>query len=55
MLNFINVGQVIGLFLVGIGEYYVVWLGTDWGLEVNKGIERNRLEAKLRATVSSPA
>ncbi|EIN06499.1 MATE efflux family protein [Punctularia strigosozonata HHB-11173 SS5] len=42
------VGQVIALFLVGIGEYGVVWLGTDWDREVARGEERNRMEAKLR-------
>jgi multidrug resistance protein, MATE family len=36
------------LFIVGIGEYCVVWLGTDWDFEVMKGIERNREEAKTR-------
>jgi multidrug resistance protein, MATE family len=41
-------GQVVGLFVVGIGEYCVVWLGTDWDLEIKKGIERNREEAKNR-------
>lgn len=46
--NAINSGQVVGLFIVGIGEYFVVWLGTDWDLEVKKGIERNREEAKSR-------
>ncbi|KAJ3492562.1 hypothetical protein NLJ89_g11210 [Agrocybe chaxingu] len=43
------IGQVLALFIVGIGEYCVVWLGTDWELEVKKGIERNREEAKRRA------
>ena len=38
-------GQVIALFLVGIGEYCVVWLGTDWDWEVQKGIERNKKDA----------
>ncbi|TFK34014.1 MOP flippase [Crucibulum laeve] len=40
------IGQVVALFIVGIGEYCVVWLGTDWDLEVRKGIERNEAEAK---------
>ncbi|KAJ3512451.1 hypothetical protein NLJ89_g3512 [Agrocybe chaxingu] len=44
------IGQVVALFIVGLGEYCVVWLGTDWDLEVKKGIERNREEAKRRAT-----
>jgi len=50
------IGQVVGLFIVGIGEYFVVWLGTDWELEIKKGIERNRDEAKnqdTRATTSN--
>jgi multidrug resistance protein, MATE family len=42
-------GQVIALFIVGIGEYAVVWLGTDWDREVEKGIERNQEEAKRQA------
>ena len=45
----LHLGQVVGLFIVGIGEYCIVWLGTDWELEIKKGIERNREEAKLRA------
>ncbi|KAF8834934.1 MATE efflux family protein [Paxillus ammoniavirescens] len=43
------IGQVIGLFTVGIAEYFVVWLGTDWDKEVLKGIIRNAEEAKRRA------
>ncbi|TFK69093.1 MOP flippase [Pluteus cervinus] len=43
------IGQVVGLFIVGIGEYGVVWLGTDWDAEIQKGIERNREEAKRQA------
>ncbi|CAA7265227.1 unnamed protein product [Cyclocybe aegerita] len=43
------IGQVVALFIVGIGEYCVVWLVTDWDLEVKKGIERNREEANRRA------
>ena len=42
----ITQGQVLALFLVGIGEYLVVWLGTDWELEVQRGVERNQEEAK---------
>lgn len=34
------IGQVVALFIVGIGEYCVVWLGTDWEKEVQLGIER---------------
>lgn len=37
------------MFVVGIGEYGVVWLATDWNKEVQKGKERNLLEAKIRA------
>ncbi|KAJ7600375.1 MOP flippase [Mycena floridula] len=40
------IGQVVALFIVGIGEYCVVWLGTDWDLEVRLGVERNQEEAK---------
>ncbi|KAF8652603.1 hypothetical protein AX16_004323 [Volvariella volvacea WC 439] len=40
------IGQVVALFIVGLGEYAVVWIGTDWEEEVKKGIERNREEAK---------
>ncbi|KAF8815439.1 MOP flippase [Phlegmacium glaucopus] len=47
------IGQVVGLFIVGIGEYCVVWLGTDWDLEVKKGIERNRKEAITRTMAST--
>ncbi|KAF8997839.1 MOP flippase [Cyathus striatus] len=46
------VGQVVALFIVGIGEYCVVWLGTDWDLEVRKGIERNEAEDKRRVTIT---
>ena len=41
-------GQVVGLFIVGIGEYLMVWLGTDWDAEIKKGVERNREEARNR-------
>jgi len=44
------IGQVLGLFVVGIGEYVAVWLGTDWDKEVQRGKERNLLEGK-RQTV----
>ncbi|PPQ68387.1 hypothetical protein CVT25_007925 [Psilocybe cyanescens] len=47
------IGQVVALFLVGIGEYCVVWLGTDWNLEVAKGMERNREEAKRHRLASA--
>ncbi|KIJ21021.1 hypothetical protein PAXINDRAFT_125642 [Paxillus involutus ATCC 200175] len=43
------IGQVIGLFTVGIAEYFVVWFGTDWDKEVLKGVIRNAEEAKRRA------
>ncbi|KAF9046821.1 MATE efflux family protein [Hymenopellis radicata] len=43
------IGQVVALFIVGIGEYCVVWLATDWDLEVQLGIERNNVESKYRA------
>ncbi|KAI0769826.1 MATE efflux family protein [Fomes fomentarius] len=42
------IGQVVALFIVGLSEYGVVWLGTDWEREVQRGIERNRAEAKRR-------
>ncbi|OBZ68673.1 putative transporter C11D3.06 [Grifola frondosa] len=42
------IGQVVALFIVGMGEYAVVWLGTDWDREVQQGIERNQEEAKRR-------
>lgn len=42
------IGQVIALFIVGLGEYGVVWLGTDWEKEVLKGVMRNREDAKRR-------
>jgi MATE family multidrug resistance protein len=44
-----SLGQVLGLFVVGIGEYGAVWLGTDWDKEVQRGRERNLLEAKRQA------
>ncbi|KZP31569.1 MATE efflux family protein [Athelia psychrophila] len=40
------IGQVLGLFVVGIGEYAVVWLKTDWEKEVQLGIERGLVGAK---------
>ncbi|KZT30058.1 MATE efflux family protein [Neolentinus lepideus HHB14362 ss-1] len=45
------IGQVVGLFIVGLGLYGVVWLKTDWEFEVRKGIERNLQEAKRRAVL----
>ncbi|KAI5122020.1 hypothetical protein M0805_008011 [Coniferiporia weirii] len=36
------IGQVVALFIVGIGLYLVVWRGTDWEKEVQQGIERNK-------------
>lgn len=42
------IGQVVALFIVGLGEYAVVWLGTDWDKEIQHSIERNREEAKRR-------
>ncbi|KAJ7493356.1 MOP flippase [Mycena galericulata] len=42
------IGQVVALFIVGLGEYYAVWI-TDWGTEVKRGVERNEEEAKRRA------
>ncbi|KAI0343818.1 MATE efflux family protein [Trametopsis cervina] len=49
------IGQVVALFIVGLGEYAVVWLGTDWDSEIEKGIERNREEAKRRLTYDNHA
>ncbi|KAF8518905.1 MATE efflux family protein [Gautieria morchelliformis] len=34
------IGQVVALFIVGIGEYVAVWRFTDWDEEVRRGIER---------------
>ena len=36
--------------MVGIGEYSVVWLGTDWDREVQKSKERILFDAKPRVT-----
>ncbi|KAF9558331.1 MATE efflux family protein [Agrocybe pediades] len=49
------IGQVVALFIVGIGEYCVVWLGTDWDKEIQKAIERNEREGKRGATASANA
>ncbi|KAG9313160.1 MATE efflux family protein [Chiua virens] len=43
------IGQVIGLFTVGICEYGVICFGTNWDEEILKGIIRNAEEAKQRA------
>lgn len=40
------IGQVVALFIVGLGEYGIVWFGTDWEKEVQKSLERIREEAK---------
>ncbi|KAJ7156908.1 MOP flippase [Mycena crocata] len=42
------IGQVVALFIVGLGEYYVVWK-SDWAMEVRRGAERNEEEAKRRS------
>ncbi|OJT12802.1 hypothetical protein TRAPUB_10637 [Trametes pubescens] len=42
------IGQVIALFIVGLSEYAVVWLGTDWPGEIRRSVERNEAEAKRR-------
>jgi MATE family multidrug resistance protein len=44
--KFLRLGQVLGLFIVGLGEYGVVWLATDWDKEVQRSKDRNLLEAK---------
>lgn len=46
------IGQVVGLSIVGFGEWLVVWLRTDWEHEVQKGIERNAAETKRRERAS---
>lgn len=46
--NRLNPGQVVALFIVGFGEYAVVWLGTDWNKEVQKGVDRNIQQAKIQ-------
>ncbi|THU97692.1 MATE efflux family protein [Dendrothele bispora CBS 962.96] len=47
------IGQVVGLTVVGLSEYAVVWLGTDWEREVEKGVQRNAEEAKRLQSHSS--
>ncbi|KAI0061883.1 MOP flippase [Artomyces pyxidatus] len=42
------IGQVVALFIIGLGEYGVVLLGTDWEEEVRKGCERNNQELCVR-------
>jgi MATE family multidrug resistance protein len=37
-----SIGQVVALFIVGLGEYAAVWLGTDWEEEVQRGIMRTK-------------
>lgn len=49
LFDYSELGQVLGLFVVGIGEYGAVWLGTDWDKEVQRGRERNLLEAQRQA------
>lgn len=43
-LSFPRTGQVVALFIVGSCEYGVVWLGTDWEHEVERGVKRNNPE-----------
>lgn len=43
-----HAGQVVALFIVGLSEYAVVWLGTDWPGEIRRSVERNEAEAKRR-------
>jgi len=40
----VDIGQVVALFIVGSCEYGVVWLGTDWEQEVERGVRRNNPE-----------
>lgn len=44
---------MVGLAIVGTGEYGCIWLGTNWDREVEKGIQRNAEEAKRHAQISS--
>jgi len=44
------VGQVVALFIVGTSEYAVVWLGTDWDHEIEKGVQRNNQEMMYEVT-----
>jgi multidrug resistance protein, MATE family len=43
-----DTGQVVALFIVGVGEYATVWLGTDWEEEVRRGILRTKSERLSR-------
>lgn len=54
LMSRLSTGQVVALFIVGFGEYAVVWLGTDWDKEVQKGIQRNAEQAKIRSLHSEP-
>lgn len=36
----------MALFIVGTCEYGVVWLGTNWEHEVEKGVLRNNPEMR---------
>ncbi|KAK1218122.1 ethionine resistance protein [Marasmius sp. AFHP31] len=47
------IGQVVGLTIVGLGEYFVVWLGTDWQLEVEKGVARNMTEGQDESAIDA--
>lgn len=38
----LRIGQVVALFIVGLGMYGVVWKATSWEEEVKRGVERNR-------------
>ena len=46
-------GQVVALFIVGLGLYGIVWKGTDWEQEVQHGIERNRADELVRQTLQN--
>lgn len=41
---------MVALFIVGTSEYAVVWLGTDWDHEVEKGVQRNNQEMMYEVT-----
>ncbi|KAJ3876597.1 mate-domain-containing protein [Lentinula edodes] len=45
------IGQLVGLTVVGISEYVVILVGTDWECEVEKGVRRNLEEAKRLAQI----
>jgi len=47
------IGQVVALFIVGSCEYGVVWLGTDWEHEVERGMRRNNPEMHQVSEVSA--